>query len=201
MPTLDARVDAYIARSTDFARPILTRLRALVHKACPQVEEKIKWGIPSFEFKGPMCGMASFKQHCTFGFWKASLMKDNTLLETAKSEVAMGHLGRITSLKDLPADRVMIGYIKEAAKLNEDGIKVKRRPVVKTPVVVPAYMLKALKTNKKAEKTFREFSNSNRKEYVEWITEARTEATREKRIETMLQWLEEGKIRNWKYVR
>lgn len=201
MPTLDPRVDAYIARAADFAKPVLTHLRALVHKACPQVEEKIKWGMPCFDFKGPMCNMASFKQHCAFGFWKASLMKDKALLDTAKSEEAMGHLGRITSLKSLPADRTIIGYIKEAAKLNEEGVKVKRKPVVKTAVVVPAFIVKALKANKKAEKTFQEFSNSHRKEYVQWITEAKTEATREKRIETMLEWLEEGKIRNWKYAR
>jgi len=201
MPSTNAAVDAYIASSADFAQPILKHIRALVHKACPQVEEKIKWGMPCFDFKGPLSNMAAFKQHCAFGFWKASLMKDKSLILTAKSETAMGHLGRITSLKDMPSDKVMIQYIKEAAKLNEDGIKVKRKPADKKPVLVPKYILEALKANKKADKAFKEFSNSHRKEYVEWIAEAKTEVTREKRIETMLQWLAEGKSRNWKYAR
>ncbi len=117
-------VDQYIKKAQPFAQPILIHLRKLIHETCPNVEEKIKWGMPSFEYKGLLCGFAAFKEHCTFGFWKASLMKDPTLMLNAKSEVAMGHLGRITSIKDLPSDKKIIGYIKEAMKLNDDGIKV-----------------------------------------------------------------------------
>lgn len=117
-------IDAYIEKSAGFAQPILNHLRELVHKTCPEVEEKIKWGFPHFDYKGEMmCSMAAFKQHAVFGFWKAALMKDPALAETAKSEVAMGHLGRVISLKDLPADKKITAWIKEAMELNDKGIK------------------------------------------------------------------------------
>ncbi|MBK7653496.1 MAG: YdeI/OmpD-associated family protein [Flammeovirgaceae bacterium] len=196
----DKRVDAYILKSADFAVPILTHLRELVHLACPEVVEVIKWSFPNFEYKGLMCNMAAFKNHCSFGFWKASLMKDKTLVKNAESESSMGHLGPIKSLKDLPSDKVIIQYIKEAAKLNEAGIKVEKKKPVKKELVIPPYFIKALKANKAALKTFDGFSYSNKKEYVTWITEAKTEATRTSRMATAIEWMGEGKIRNWKYL-
>ncbi len=198
----DPRVDAYIAKSQDFAKPILEHLRGLVHKACPEVEETIKWGFASFDYKGPYCSMASFKQHCAFGFWKAALMKDTKLMTMAKSETAMGHLSRITSLQRIPSDKILISFLNETAKLNDAGIKLPKKKVSaeKKVLVVPDYFIKLLKKNKKAEKTFNNFSYSNRKEYLEWITEAKTEETRNNRIATTLDWLAEGKTRNWKYM-
>ena len=199
----DPRVDAYIAKSQPFAKPILEHLRNLVHKACPEVEETIKWSFPHFDYKGMMCSMAAFKQHCAFSFWKASLMKDKKLVEIAKSESAMGHLGRITSLKNLPADKVLLSYIKEAKKLNDDDVKLpaKKASKEKKEIIVPDYFLKALKKNKKALITFEKFSPSHKRDYIEWITEAKTEETRTKRIKTTLEWLIEGKPRNWKYMK
>ncbi|MDP2036883.1 MAG: YdeI/OmpD-associated family protein [Ignavibacteria bacterium] len=199
----DPRVDAYIAKSQEFAKPILEHFRELVHKACPDVEETIKWSFASFDYKGPYCTMASFKQHCAIGFWKAALMKDTKLIANAKSESAMGHLGRITSLKDLPKDKELIAYLKEAAKLNADGVKLPTKPKSKKPkeLVIPDYFTKALKKNKRSLETFNNFSYSNKKEYVEWITEAKTEETRNKRMTTAIEWLAEGKVRNWKYVK
>lgn len=197
----DKAIDAYIAKSADFAKPVLQHLRELVHKACPDAEEKMKWSFPHFNYKGDMlCSMAAFKQHASFGFWKAALMKDPVLQETAKSEVAMGHLGRITSLKDLPADKKMMAWIKEAMVLNDKGIKVaKPKPAEKKELVEPDYFVKALAKNKKAQKVWDAFAYSHKKEYLQWITEAKTEATREKRIATTLEWVAEGKKRNWKY--
>jgi uncharacterized protein YdeI (YjbR/CyaY-like superfamily) len=195
-------IDAYISISAEFAQPILNHLRELVHKTCPDVEEKIKWGFPHFDYKGEMmCSMAAFKQHASFGFWKASLMKDPVLIETAKSEVAMGHLGRICSLKDLPADKKIIGWIKEAMRLNDLGIKlpVKVKATANKELSVPDYFTKALIKNKKALQTFEAFAYSHKKEYVNWITEAKTEETRNKRMATAIEWLAEGKSRNWKY--
>ena len=199
----DPRVDAYIAKANDFAKPILIHLRELVHKACPDVEETIKWSFASFDYKGPYCTMAHFKQHCAFGFWKAAIMKDQRLMDNAKSETAMGHLGRITSLKDLPPDRVLISYLKEAKKLNDDGIKLPKKSAVKIKkeIEVPDYFAKAVKKNKKAFETFKNFSPSNKKEYVEWITEAKTKETRNKRMATAIEWMAEGKPRNWKYMK
>ena len=129
----DKRIDAYIAKSADFAIPILNHIRSLVHKTCPDVEETMKWSFPHFDYLGEMmCSMAAFKQHCSFGFWKATLMKDTELMERAQSEEAMGHMGKIKSLKDLPSDKKMTAYIKEAMKLNEEGVKVvKVKPVPK----------------------------------------------------------------------
>ncbi|MEO6720779.1 MAG: YdeI/OmpD-associated family protein [Ferruginibacter sp.] len=197
----DKAIDAYILKSADFAKPILLHIRELVHSACPEVEEKIKWSFPHFDYKNEMmCSMAAFKQHCAFGFWKASLMKDPMLVENAKSESAMGHLGRITSLKDLPPDKKIIGYIKEAMDLTDRGIKLPAKPKAeKTELEIPDYFIKALNTNKKAKTVFENYAYSHKKEYLEWITEAKTEATRNKRMETALGWMAEGKSRHWKY--
>lgn len=200
----DPHIDAYISKSEDFAKPVLNHFRALIHKVCPDVQEKIKWSFPHFDYKdAPMSHMASFKQHCAIGFWKATLMKDSkTLTDMAKTEEAMGHLGRIKSLKDLPKDSVLIKYIKDAMKLNEEGIKLP--PKIKSAITeleVPEFFSKALRKNKKALKTFEEFSNSNKKEYLSWVTEAKTETTRNSRLETAIEWMSEGKIRNWKYLK
>jgi uncharacterized protein YdeI (YjbR/CyaY-like superfamily) len=197
----DPRFDAYIAKSAAFAQPILEHFRMLVHKGCPETEEVIKWGMPHFEYKGEnLCSMAAFKQHCAFGFWKASLMKDPTLVENAKSETAMGHLGKITSIQDLPSDKIILSYIKEAKELNDKGIRLtKKTPQPSLPVETPVDLQSALKRNKIAKETFEAFSNSHRKEYVEWINEAKTDATREKRIEKTVSLLEEKKSLNWKY--
>jgi uncharacterized protein YdeI (YjbR/CyaY-like superfamily) len=202
MPKTDKRIDTYIAKAEPFAQPILKHLRELVHEVCPDVVETMKWSFPHFDYNGVMCSMASFKQHAVFGFWKASLMKDKSLMDNAASETSMGHLGKIKSLKDLPSDKIMKGYIKEAMELNDMGAKVVRtKPVKDRKVTVPASLKKALEKNKKASKTFEEFSSSNKKEYVDWITEAKTEETRDKRIKTAVEWMAEGRIRNWKYVR
>jgi len=203
MPTKDPRIDLYIFKSAEFAKPILMYLRELVHLACPEVEETIKWGFASFDYKGPMCSMASFKQHCAFGFWKASLMKDKTLTKNAESESAMGHYGKITSLKDLPSDKKIIAHIKEAMMLNEKEIKLPPRKVTtaKKEIVVPAYFLKQLKKNKKALATFENFSPSHKREYIEWITEAKTDETKNRRMETAIEWMAVGKSRNWKYMK
>lgn len=202
MPPKDPRIDAYIDKSAAFAKPILSHLRKLIHKVCPQVEETMKWSFPHFDYKGEMmCSMASFKQHCSFGFWKASLMKDPVLLETAKSEVAMGHLGRITSLKDLPTDKQLTAWIKEAMKLNDEGVKVKKeKPVATKEISVPADLIAALKKNKKAFAIFEQFPPSHKKEYIQWIEEAKREETRKKRIEQTVEWVAENKQRNWKYM-
>lgn len=202
MATKEKKVDAYIAKSADFAKPILNHIRELVHKACPDVEEKMKWSMPFFDYKGEMmCSMAAFKQHAAFSFWKAALMKDPVLIENAKSETAMGHLGKITSLKDLPSDKKMTAWIKEAMMLNDKGIKVPARAKTtdKKDIPVPDYFAKALAKNKKAKQVFDNFAPSHRKEYLMWVTEAKTEETRNKRMATALEWIAEGKGKNWKY--
>ena len=193
--------DAYIKRAETFARPILSHLRKLVHTACPEVEESIKWGFPHFEYKGVICSMAAFKKHCAFGFWKSALMSDPEKIMEVKDRGAMGNFQRITSLSDLPSDKILIAYIKEAKKLNEDAVKLPtRKKDVTKKLVVPTNFMKALKQNGDAWKNFEKFSYSNKKEYVEWIEEAKTEPTREKRIETAVEWISDGKSRNWKYM-
>jgi uncharacterized protein YdeI (YjbR/CyaY-like superfamily) len=197
MPTIDPRVDAYIDKSAEFAKPILLHIRKLVHQACPDTVETIKWGFPHFDHKGMLCAMSAFKQHAAFGFWKQSLL-ENDAFPTEKT--AMGSFGKIRSLDDLPADKVFIGLVQQAAELNEKGIKVaKKKPAAKKELIVPDYLIAALKKDKKARETFESFPYSCKKEYVEWITEAKTDATRDKRLATTLEWLAEGKRRNWKY--
>ena len=197
----DKRVDEYISKSADFAKPILTHLRDLVHNACPAIEETIKWGFPHFDYKGMLCSMASFKQHCAFGFWKTALMKDAKEM-MGKNEYAMGHLGKIMSLKDLPTDKKITAWVKEAVKLNDDKVKLpEKKTATKKEIEIPDAFQKALNKNKSAATTFKNFSPSHRYEYLEWITEAKTEETRDKRIATTIEWLTEGKSRNWKYVK
>ena len=190
----DARVDAYIERSADFARPILERLRDIVHSAVPEAEETIKWGAPYFDYEGPLCGMVAFKRHCAFVFWKDKLIVENP------STDAMGQLGRIESLSDLPSKKTLTAWLKKAMKLNEEGVKAPRavRPP-RPPVKVPADLEKALKKNARARAAFEAFSLSHRREYVEWIEEAKREETRSKRVATAIEWMAEGKPRHWKY--
>ena len=202
MPEKDIRIDNYISKSAAFAQPILKHLRQLVHKACPGVEETMKWSFPHFDYKGSMCSMASFKNHCAFGFWKGAIMKDSDGVLHEQGNSGMGSLGKITSLKDLPNDKTLIAYIKEAIQLNEDGVKLPpRKKTEQKDLLVPSSLATALKKNKKAQTVFEAFSPSHKKEYIEWITEAKTEETRNKRMATALEWLAEGKSRNWKYER
>jgi uncharacterized protein YdeI (YjbR/CyaY-like superfamily) len=197
MGNKDPRVDAYIAKSADFAKPILNHIRKLVHTGCPDVEETLKWSFPHFMYKGMLCSMAAFKQHCAFGFWKEKLVLGKR--QTEKD--AMGTFGRITAISDLPNDKTLIGYIKKAAELNEAGVKVSRsKPKEKKPLRTPTYFIDALRKNKKALATFENFSPSHKKEYVEWVTESKTEETRNKRLATAIEWMAEGKARNWKYL-
>ncbi|MCB0720926.1 MAG: YdeI/OmpD-associated family protein [Ignavibacteriae bacterium] len=200
MPKKDKRVDAYIAKAQPFAKPILKHLRELVHKASPLLEENMKWSAPSFEYKGNVCGFASFKEHVTFGFWKASIMKDAKKFLAA--DTAWGHLGKIKKLSDLPSDKKIIAYVKEAVELNEKNVKLPRstKSGEKKPAPEPPdYFMKELKKNKKAVGAFAAFSPSHKREYIEWITEAKTDATRDKRIATAIEWMSEGKSRHWKY--
>jgi uncharacterized protein YdeI (YjbR/CyaY-like superfamily) len=201
MAKKDPRVDECIEKSPPFAQPILKHLRKLVHTACPEVEETIKWRFPTFMYKGMLCGMASFKNHCTFGFWKHELIFGKDKAPANGDEGGMGQFGKITSLSDLPRDKVLLGYIKEAVRLNDEGIKTPRvRPKEKAPLIIPGYMMQELRKNKKALATFEAFSYSHKKEYTEWITEAKGEDTRNRRLESAIQWMSEGKVRNWKYM-
>ena len=200
MPDIDPRIDAYIEKSATFAKPVLDHLRQLVHAACPEVKETIKWGFPHFEYKGILCSMASFKQHCAFSFAKPSLMKDASKFLEKSDNAAMGHFQRITGIDDLPSDKKMIAYLKEAVQLNEENIRVaKKINTVKTELVVPVPLQAALNKNKTASEHFDSFSYSAKKEYIEWINEAKTDTTRDKRIQTAVEWISEGKGRNWKY--
>jgi hypothetical protein len=199
MPAKDPRINAYIEKSADFAKPILVHMRDLVHKICPEIKETIKWGLPTFEYKGIIAGMAAFKAHATFGFWKHSLLG----LGSRKDLGAMGSFGKMTSIKDLPDDATIKRLLREAVRLNEEGVKVEKpkRSMGKKELVVPAILLEALAKNDKAADTFNNFSYSKRKEYVEWLNEAKTDATRDKRLATTVEWLAEGKSRMWKYER
>jgi uncharacterized protein YdeI (YjbR/CyaY-like superfamily) len=197
------KVDAYIAKSQPFAQPILTHIRELAHKACPDVEEEIKWSMPFFALRGVILGhMAAFKQHCAVGLWGPEM---NAILNEAglHSENGMGSLGKITTLKDLPPDKQMLGYYRHAAELILSGQRTKsleRTPKsVKPAPEIPPELAAALKKNKTAAKVFAGFSVSCKREYVDWIADAKRPETREKRIATAIEWIAEGKLRNWKY--
>jgi uncharacterized protein YdeI (YjbR/CyaY-like superfamily) len=195
----DPRIDAYIAKSADFAKPILTHIRDVVHSAVPDVEETLKWSMPAFMHHGILCGMAAFKQHAAFNLWKGSLV-----VGSDGDRDAMGQFGRITRVADLPSKKVLTGYIRQAAALNEAGVKtpkvrkpgLERKPIPTTP---PPDLAAALKKNAKARATFDGFSPSHRREYIEWVGEAKREETRQRRLAQAIEMLAEGKTRNWKY--
>jgi uncharacterized protein YdeI (YjbR/CyaY-like superfamily) len=199
-PNYDARVDAYIAKSALFAQPILEHLRRLVHQAAPQVTETIKWGFPCFDHKGPVCQMAAFKQHMSFGFWKASQLNDPKKL-LQQDEPSAGSLGKITSLLDLPSDDVLIDFIKQSVHINENNIKPAEKKVAKPKAAIemPADFAGLLAASPKSEAVYNNFSPSQKREYLEWIVEAKTDETRQKRMQTAVEWISEGKSRNWKY--
>ena len=204
--TLNRQIDAYIAKSKPFAQPILNHIRELVHKACPGVVETIKWSRPFFEYKSViLANMSAFKEHCSFGFWGeeiAAVLRDAKLLQPD----AMGSLGRLTHIEDLPSDKQMLGLLRQAAAFIDTGQYTSpiaaRNKVVKAPkpaVKAPPEFTRALKANKKGSTVFAGFSPSCKREYVEWIADAKRDETRDKRIATAVEWISEGKQRNWKY--
>jgi uncharacterized protein YdeI (YjbR/CyaY-like superfamily) len=196
MSSRDERIDAYIARQRDFARPILEHLRETVHLACPEAEETLKWGSPAFMYKGQLLGMmAAFKEHAAFNLWRGRLVVEE---EQGKTD-AMGQFGRITSLEDLTEPDALQEIIKKAMALTEAGVKAPRNKTTKAPAEAPEDLLDALAENEAAAATFDGFSQSCRREYVEWITSAKRPETRSKRIAEAVGWMAEGKKRNWKY--
>lgn len=196
-----AEIDKYLENIEEFAKPILVHLRSLIHSTCPKVSEAIKWGIPHFDYSNEMmCIFAAHKQHCSFSFWKSSLMDDVRLKENSELPAIKRFMGKLTSVSDLPPDQEIVAWIKEAMSLNEQGIKVPARPAGKSKdVVVPPAFAERLAANPHVNAIFESKSPSFRKEYYVWIGEARTDVTREKRINEAIAWIEEGKGRFWKY--
>lgn len=197
----EPRVDTYIATSAGFAQPILTYFRDVVHAACPDVVERIKWGAPTFERKKILCGMAAFKAHCRIGFWNLS--------QAARAGAGLDGGGitawfpNVTSMKDLPSKPMLMRLVKEAAALDEQGVRPPRptRPARTPPLPVPDDLMKALRKNRKALAVFDAWAPGHRKQYVQWITEATRKETRASRVTTAVGWIAEGKPRHWKYMR
>ncbi|MDB4885766.1 MAG: hypothetical protein JWN79_1204 [Gemmatimonadetes bacterium] len=200
MSPRDPRVDAYIAQSAGFAQPILTHIRETVHATCPEVVETMKWRMPHFDHHGMMCGMAAFKSHCSLGFWKAALIP-GLAPNSNNGGDSMGNLGRLTSVKDLPPTKVLAGYIREAMRLNDEGIGVARpKKSPKAEAKVPPELAAALAKHRKAKAVFDAFPASHRREYIEWIAEAKRDETRARRVAQTVEWVADGKQRNWKYL-
>jgi uncharacterized protein YdeI (YjbR/CyaY-like superfamily) len=220
MSQTDPRIDAYIAQAAPFAQPILEHLRAVVHAACPRVEETIKWGMPSFVYGGKiLCGMGAFKQHATLGFWQGASVVGE---QPERNREAMGQFGRLTKVGDLPGKRELSKLLKQAMALIDAGGKktagktaaskapaskasASQRPASKTrttkpPVVVPDDLAAAFRKNAKARATYAAFPVSQQREYVAWIESAKREQTRSGRVAQAVEWMAQGKIRNWKYV-
>ncbi len=202
-PKHNPKVDSYAEKVEDFAKPILAHLRTLVHKTCPEVVEEIKWGNPHFDYKGDMMSIfAAYKKHCSFTFYKDALMTDARLKANDGMPAAKRFMGKLTSVADLPSDQELKAWIKEAMALNEQGLKLPARES-KTPkeVGMPAAFAEKLQANPNIAKIFKSKSASFQKEYNIWIGDAKTEATRDKRIEEALAWIAKGKGRFWKYAK
>ena len=193
MSNRDPRVDAYIAKAPAFAKPIIERVREAVHAAVPDVEETMKWSTPFFDYKGPLCMVAAFKEHCRFGFWKGSLVTGRTSGEKIE---------KITSVDDLPSKKELVALVKKAVQLNEEGIKpVRPAKAPKKEAATPDDLAAALKKNRKAGAAFEKFPPSHRRDYIEWITGAKADDTRKRRLDQAIEWIAEGKPRNWKYMK
>jgi hypothetical protein len=196
MGTRDPRVDAYIGKAPAFAQPILVHLRDVVHAACPSVEEDIKWGAPHFLHHGMLASMAAFKAHACFGFWRGK-----ELFPDGGQDGAMGQFGRLESVRDLPSKKVLAGLVKQAMALNESAAPRPKKVARPRPEATPSpAFAAALAADRKARAAFAAFPPSHRREYVEWIDEARREDTRARRIAQAVEWIAQGKSRNWKYA-
>lgn len=205
MPSTLTEIDAYIDKSAPFAQPILNHLRDVVHTAVPEVEEAVKWSSPFFVYKGIILAhMAAFKHHCAFGIWSEDVQG---LAKEGKAKKdgggGMGNFGKLETIKDLPAAKDLKKILSEAARKIDSGERVKslvRKPVAKRATLeVPDALTAALKKNKTAALNFDAMSASCRREYCEWIAEAKRDETRNKRVVTALEWITEGKSRHWKY--
>lgn len=202
MKNTSPAIDAYIKKSAPFSHPILTTLRRAFHRASPHIEETIKWGFPHFEYKGVVGSMAAFKQHVSVGFWKGALMNDPDGLFKGVGKTRMTAL-KITKPSELPSEAILVRYIKEAVNLNEQDVKLPRvrSATPASKLKPPTDLLAALKKNTKALTTFKAFSPSHKKEYIEWVAGAKQDVTRKKRIATAVEWMAEGKPHNWKYMK
>lgn len=203
MSHLNPKVDEYIAKSEDFAKQILGYLRQIIHEICPEVEEDVKWGTPHFAYKGDhLCMMGGFKNHCSFSLYKAEYMKDKKIEESVKSGKKFGYMDKLKSMSELPSKDVLASLIKEAMLLNEQGVK-KAMQKSETPKIIeiPDYFARKLEENPKAKEIFETKSAAFRKEYLVWIIDAKTETTRQKRIEQSLEWIADGKGRFWQYAK
>ncbi|MBI5693534.1 MAG: YdeI/OmpD-associated family protein [Verrucomicrobia bacterium] len=196
----DRRVDAYVAAAAPFARPILRHLRALVRRTLPEVVETMKWGMPHFTFRGVnLGGMAAFQVHAAFYFWHQQMTKV-VAAPSAGAGPAMGNFGRITRLADLPSDATMRRYLRHAAKLIEQGVPARDKAARPRPVPrVPRDLAAALRGSLRAARTFRALSPSCRRDYIEWVTEAKRPETRQRRLATAITWLAAGRRRDWKH--
>lgn len=200
MATKDPRVDSYIADSAEFARPILKHLRKLIHQGCPSAVETIKWGCPFFEYHGLLCGFAAFQAHCSLFFWR-DIDVSRWLDKTNTAGAGMGQFGKITTMTDLPKDSVLVTCVRAAVEQRdspESKLKRTRKPGKELPV--PADLKRGLAANAKAATTFKNFAPSHRRAYLDWIADAKLPATRERRLQTTLKWLAEGKPQNWKFL-
>jgi uncharacterized protein YdeI (YjbR/CyaY-like superfamily) len=200
MGTRTKAFDTYIKSKPDWAQPILNTIRDTVHDACPDVEEEMKWSSPTFMYNGIMCGMVAFKNHCAFHFWKGELFMGRKM---GGELGAAAQLGKLTSVKDLPPKKVIKDYVKQAMALNEQGVSIKRpaKKATKKKAEMPDYFMAAIRKNKKALAAYEGFSPSHQWEYIEWITDAKGEDTRNRRVAQAVEWMAEGKPRNWKYMR
>jgi len=203
MAQLNSKVEEYIAKSEAFAKPILEYLRQIIHETCPDATEDIKWGTPHYSYKGDhLCMIAGFKNHCSFSLYKAEFMIDKEIAESVKSGKKFGYMDKLKSVSELPSKEVLVSLLKEAMTINEKGIK-KEKPVSDKPKVIetPDYLVEVLNANKKAKEVWESKSDSYRKDYLVWIIDAKTDTTRQRRIEQSLEWIAEGKGRFWQYAK
>ncbi len=197
MAKRNPKVDSYINKAQPFAKPILKKWRSVIHKACPKVIEEIKWGAPFYLYQDRvLCATMGFKKHCALVFWKAALI---TKQNGAKAKADLKHLRRISLLEELPADRDLMAYLRLAMHFNEPTTQLPPREKRSAPVKIPSELAQALQANPKAKAVFEAFTPSKRKDYIFWIAAAKTDATRESRLEAAIDWISQGKSRNWKY--
>ncbi len=199
-PDMNPAIDAYIQDAAPFARPILTELRQQVHQTLPGVREQIKWGMPFFCLQHNLCFMAAFKTHCGFGFWRADAL--GLQVPAAGSTKGMGQFGKILSCDDLPPSASLQALLLQAAALDASPVVAapRRRPVP-VSLAMPEVLAQALQQHDQAGSFFRQMTITQQNDYIQWLLDAKTDVTRQKRLDTIIQWLAEHKTRNWKYMK
>lgn len=188
-------ITAYIEKATPEFKEVMIALRSVLNNPNFDIKEDWKWGAPNFNNEGMICWLAHFRNHVGMNFFKGTLIKDKYNLFTHYREEKGNRQLKFSDINQIIPEQIEY-YIEEAIKLNQENIKVVKKEI---DTSLPLDLETELNNNPKAKMFFESLAPSYKRDYIEWIEEAKREATRTKRLATTMEWLSEGKKKNWKY--